>query len=73
VLLRHDDGYITAYAHLGSILVGRGDHVAAGQVIATAGSSGDVRTPQLHFEIRQGVRPVDPLTLLPRSLLVASN
>ncbi|HVV65523.1 MAG TPA: M23 family metallopeptidase [Rhizomicrobium sp.] len=73
VLLRHEDGYITAYAHLGSILVGRGDHVAAGQVIATAGSSGDVRAPQLHFEIRQGVHPLDPLTLLPRSLQLASN
>ena len=73
VLIRHDDGYITAYAHLGSILVGRGDRVVSGQVIATAGSSGDVRRPQLHFEIREGVHPVDPTSLLPPTLQVASN
>ena len=73
VLIRHDDGYVTAYAHADSILVGRGDHVEAGQVIATAGSTGDVNAPQLHFEIRRGVRPVDPRSLLPRSLIVASN
>jgi len=73
VLIRHGDGYVTAYAHADSIAVGRGDHVDAGQVIGTAGSSGDVDVPQLHFEIRRGVRPVDPRTLLPRSLIVASN
>ena len=73
VLIRHGDGYVTAYAHADSIAVGRGDHVDAGQVIGTAGSTGDVDVPQLHFEIRRGVRPVDPRTLLPRSLIVASN
>jgi len=73
VLIRHGDGYVTAYAHADSIAVGRGDHVDAGQVIGTAGSSGDVDVPQLHFEIRRGVRPVDPRALLPRSLVVASN
>ena len=45
----------------------------AGQVIGYAGSTGDVTAPQLHFEIRRGVRPVDPRSLLPRSLIVASN
>jgi murein DD-endopeptidase MepM/ murein hydrolase activator NlpD len=73
VLIRHDSGYVTAYAHADSIMVGRGDRVAAGQVIATAGSTGDVNVPQLHFEIRRGVRPVDPVSLLPRSLVLASN
>jgi murein DD-endopeptidase MepM/ murein hydrolase activator NlpD len=73
VLIRHDGGYVTAYAHTDSMLVGRGDRVAAGQVIATAGSTGDVAAPQLHFEIRRGVRPVDPRSLLPKSLVVASN
>ena len=56
-----------------SIAVERGDHVDAGQVIGTAVSSGDVEVPQLHFEIRRGVRPVDPKSLLPKSLIVASN
>lgn len=73
VLIRHGNGYVTAYAHTDSIAVGRGDHVDAGQVIGTAGSTGDVDVPQLHFEIRRGVRPVDPRSLLPRSLIVASN
>jgi len=73
VLIRHDNGYITAYAHVGSILVGREQRVAAGQVIATSGATGDVSSPQLHFEIRQGVRPVNPKSLLPKTLVVASS
>ncbi len=73
VLLRHEGGYITAYAHVDNFIVNRNDHVAAGQVIAYSGATGDVATPQLHFEIRQGVRPVDPRALLPNTVLVASN
>ena len=68
VLIRHDDNYITAYAHADRVLVNRGDHVAKGQVIAYAGSSGDVKRPQLHFEIRRGVKPINP-----RQFLVASR
>jgi murein DD-endopeptidase MepM/ murein hydrolase activator NlpD len=68
VLLRHGDGYVTAYAHAQSITVNRGDRVRKGQVIGYAGATGDVRRPQLHFEIRHGVRPLDP-----KPLLVASN
>jgi len=68
VLLRHGDGYVTAYAHAQSITVNRGDHVRKGQVIGYAGATGDVSRPQLHFEIRHGVRPLDP-----KPLLVASN
>ncbi len=64
VLIRHGDTYVTAYAHAERILVNRGDHVAKGQVIAYAGSTGDVSAPQLHFEIRRGVRPVNPRPLL---------
>jgi murein DD-endopeptidase MepM/ murein hydrolase activator NlpD len=71
VLIRHDGGYVTAYAHADSILVGRGDRVSAGQVIATAGSTGDVAAPQLHFEIRHGIKPLDPRALLPGSLAFA--
>jgi murein DD-endopeptidase MepM/ murein hydrolase activator NlpD len=73
VLIKHDNGYITAYAHVDSFLVGRDDRVAAGQVIAYAGATGDVTVPQLHFEIRQGIRPIDPKVLLPKSVVLASN
>ncbi|HET7335745.1 MAG TPA: M23 family metallopeptidase [Rhizomicrobium sp.] len=68
VLLKHDNGYVSAYAHAEKIVVGRGDYVSKGQVIGYAGDTGDVRVPQVHFEIRRGVRPVDP-----RPLLVASS
>ncbi len=60
VLIRHGDGYVTAYAHAASIRVARGDHVEKGQIIGTAGETGDVDSPQLHFEIRHGVQAVDP-------------
>jgi murein DD-endopeptidase MepM/ murein hydrolase activator NlpD len=68
ILIKHDDGYVTAYAHAERITVQRGDVVTKGQIIAYAGSTGDVTSPQLHFEIRRGVQPVNP-----RTLLVASN
>jgi len=61
VLLRHDNGWVSAYAHASRILVKRGDRVSRGQVIARAGRSGDVSQPQLHFELRKGAKPVDPL------------
>jgi murein DD-endopeptidase MepM/ murein hydrolase activator NlpD len=64
VLIKHEDGYVTAYAHAERIVVARGDTVTKGQIIAYAGSTGDVTTPQLHFEIRHGVQPVNPRTLL---------
>ncbi len=64
VLIRHADGYVTAYAHADRLLVNRGDTVARGQVIGYAGTTGDVRTPQLHFEIRYGTKPVNPTALL---------
>ena len=64
VLIRHADGYVTAYAHADRVLVNRGDTVSRGQVIGYSGASGDVRTPQLHFEIRHGTKPVNPTSLL---------
>lgn len=67
VLIEHNDGYVTAYAHAESISVGRGDRVEKGQVIGLAGATGDVDRPQLHFEIRKGMQPVNP------RLLLASN
>jgi murein DD-endopeptidase MepM/ murein hydrolase activator NlpD len=60
VLIKHSNGYVTAYAHADRLLVSRGDFVAKGQVIGYAGTTGDVTSPQLHFEIRSGVTPVDP-------------
>lgn len=66
VLLRHADGWVTAYAHNSSLLVQKGDKVRQGQTIARVGSSGNVETPQLHFELRQGTKAVDPLKNLTR-------
>ncbi|MFL5237818.1 MAG: peptidoglycan DD-metalloendopeptidase family protein [Rhizomicrobium sp.] len=64
ILIQHDNGYVTAYAHAQSMMVSAGDRVDRGEVIGFAGKSGDVATPQLHFEIRRGVKPVDPKPLL---------
>jgi murein DD-endopeptidase MepM/ murein hydrolase activator NlpD len=64
VLVRHSNGYVTAYAHASEILVKRDDRVKRGQVIAKAGQTGTVAAPQLHFEIRKGSTPVDPLPFL---------
>lgn len=64
LLIRHSDGWVTAYAHLSDVLVSRGDTVKRGQAIAKVGRSGNVNKPQLHFEIRQGTRAVDPRKLL---------
>ena len=64
VLVKHDGGIITAYAHLGDISVTEGDIVTAGQSIGTIGRSGRVDSPQLHFEIRKSRQPVDPRSLI---------
>jgi murein DD-endopeptidase MepM/ murein hydrolase activator NlpD len=60
VLVRHSNGFVTAYAHASEILVKRGETVKRGQVIAKSGQTGNVTSPQLHFEIRKGATPVDP-------------
>ena len=65
VLIKHGEGWVTAYAHNEALSVARGDRVARGQVIARSGSTGSVDEPQLHFEIRRGRTPVDPLRALP--------
>ncbi len=66
ILLRHDNGWVTAYAHADELLVKRGDKVKRGQVIAKAGKTGQVDQPQVHFEVRQSQKPVDPSPLLER-------
>ena len=60
VLVRHSNGFVTAYAHASEITVKRGDTVKRGQVIAKSGQTGSATSPQLHFEIRKGSTPVDP-------------
>jgi murein DD-endopeptidase MepM/ murein hydrolase activator NlpD len=64
VLVRHSNGFVTAYAHASEIMVKRGDAVKRGQVIAKSGQTGNVTSPQLHFEIRKGSTPVDPAQYL---------
>ncbi len=66
LLIRHAGGWVTAYAHNEALLVGRGDAVRRGQVVGRVGQTGNVGSPQLHFEIRKGTRTVDPTRHLPR-------
>jgi murein DD-endopeptidase MepM/ murein hydrolase activator NlpD len=65
ILVRHSNGFVTAYAHASEIMVKRNDPVRRGQVIAKSGQTGTVTSPQLHFEIRKGSAPVDPMQHLP--------
>lgn len=60
LLIKHSGGWITAYAHNGELLVARGSKVKKGEVIARVGSTGNVSTPQLHFELRRGKHAIDP-------------
>ena len=64
VLVRHPSGYVTAYAHASELMVKRGDPIKRGQVIAKSGQTGNVGSPQLHFEIRKGAAPVNPMQYL---------
>ncbi|HZU91338.1 MAG TPA: M23 family metallopeptidase [Stellaceae bacterium] len=64
ILIKHAQGWISAYAHCGAVLVRRGDKVRRGQIIARIGATGNVQEPQLHFELRRGKKAVDPRPLL---------
>jgi murein DD-endopeptidase MepM/ murein hydrolase activator NlpD len=64
LLVRHPNGYVTVYAHAKQLLVKGGDEIKRGQVIAKSGRTGDVDTPQVHFEIRKASAPVDPMPYL---------
>lgn len=68
LLLKHSDGWITAYAHLDKIEVERGASVKRGQVIARVGQTGGVSSPQLHFELRKGSQAVDPSDQMDRKV-----
>lgn len=60
ILIKHDNGWITAYAHTSNMYVQKGQRVARGQSIAKVGRTGRVQSPQLHFEMRKGSRAVNP-------------
>ena len=64
VLVAHGGGLYTLYAHLSALAVSPGESVAAGQVLGLSGSTGNSTGPHLHFEVREGTQPVDPLPLL---------
>ncbi len=64
ILIRHADNWVTAYAHTSRMLVAKDDVVQRGQTIALVGATGSVTSPQLHFELRRGSTPVNPLSYL---------
>jgi murein DD-endopeptidase MepM/ murein hydrolase activator NlpD len=72
VLIKHDNGWVTAYGHLGKVDVRMQQKVTQGQTIGQAGTTGGVSEPQLHFEVRyaptpqERARPVDPALVLPK-------
>jgi lipoprotein NlpD len=66
VLVKHINGYITAYAHNSKILVKSGQNVTAGQKIAEMGSSGTNRT-MLEFQVRLDGKPINPISILPNN------
>ena len=65
VLVRHANGFVTAYANASELMVKRNDQVHKGQVIAKSGQTGTAANPQLHFEVRKNSAPVDPMQYLP--------
>ncbi len=64
VLIHHPNGFDSVYANNSALNVKRGDKVKRGQIIAVSGQSGNVASPQLHFELRKGHKPVDPTNFL---------
>jgi murein DD-endopeptidase MepM/ murein hydrolase activator NlpD len=74
LLIKHGaTGYITAYANTDKILVRKGEHVMRGQKVALSGDTGGVSPPQLHFELRQGAKAIDPQSVLPGDLSPAAS
>jgi len=65
VILKHDGGLVTLYAHNSRVLVSEGDRVRSGQPISRVGETGRTTGPHLHFEVREGTRPRNPLLFLP--------
>ena len=73
VVIRHSSGLSTVYAHNSRLLVHKGQYVREGTRIALSGNTGHSTGPHLHFEVRNGVAPMDPTLLLPKSRQVAST
>jgi lipoprotein NlpD len=65
-MVRHGNGWTSVYGHASRVLVTRGQAVKRGQTIALSGDTGFADRPELHFELRQGRLPVDPLSKLPK-------
>lgn len=66
IIVRHSRDMFTAYAHNQRNLVRKGSRVKAGDIIARVGKTGRASGPHLHFEVRRGPTPVDPIAYLPR-------
>jgi murein DD-endopeptidase MepM/ murein hydrolase activator NlpD len=65
VVVKHSDNLVTVYAHNSLMLVRTGDRVTVGQEIARVGDTGRSTAPHLHFEVRRGEVPQDPMPFLP--------
>ena len=64
VVIRHSDGLSTLYAHCSSLSVRNGESISQGQTVAAVGTTGRTTGPHLHFEVRKGKSPTNPLALL---------
>lgn len=73
IIVRHDNGLMTAYAHADRILVSKGERVKQGVAIATVGKSGGVEQAQVHFGVRKDKQPIDPMTVLSANNLALKN
>ncbi len=71
LILRHKDGWMTSYAHAKEFLLTKGDTVVQGDVLGYVGNSGSVKTPQLHFSMREGKTPIDPESVLGQQVAAA--
>ncbi len=71
VIVRHEDGWMSAYGHASDLLVKKGDTIKQGDLLGYVGQTGSVDRPQLHFGLRQGDTPIDPLSQLPRRVASA--
>ena len=68
IIINHGDNYYTLYAHMEEFFKKKGDVVEDHEVIATAGDTGSIRGPSLHFEVRHHGKPVDPLKWLKKGV-----
>lgn len=69
IIVDHDNGYETAYAHLKQCLAKKGDYVQCGQVIGQVGITGNATAYHLHYEVRLNGAPIDPAPWLPQDVV----